>query len=392
MRHPHAPRAPRIPASRALRTLAPLALLCAAGTSTAADFKAGDWDLSVGGIINAYYTYAKCSGSQAITGAALATQALGCNGRDKSTVIGNGLLPNALIVGAKTQQNGFDIGATFMLGASVATGSAIANNSEVDVRQGFVTVARSDLGSVKLGRDYGIYGSNAILSDMTLLGVGQPTAATQRGRVSLGHIGAGYTYLGHYGQMTYTAPVMGGVTLSGGVFSPVDATVPGSGNQPQLQAQAVVAIGAGKAWLGGKTQKFDESAPGASDSFRMKGLELGASYPFGPVGLLVNYQTGRGIGVLSDGDAGNAKQHNLLLQGTFNLTSDLKLGLSWGESRVKDGSGTALEKNDNVTLGSYYKLTPSFTVVGELARTQSHSFAGDKARQNGVSVGGILFF
>jgi predicted porin len=378
--------------NRALRTLAPVALLCAAATSHAVDLKAGDWDLSVGGIINAYYTHASCSGSQVVTGAALATQALGCNGRDKSTVIGNGLLPNALTVGAKTQQNGFDIGATFMLGAAVATSSSIGSNSAVDVRQGFVTVGRGDLGSFKLGRDYGIYGSNAILSDMTLLGVGQPTAATQRGRVSLGHIGAGYTYLGHYGQMTYTAPAAAGFTVSGGVFSPVDASVPGSDTQPQVQAQVAYALPGGKVWLGAKTQKFDESASGANDGFRMSGAEVGASYAFGPAGVLVNFQSGKGIGVLADGDTGPAKQQNLLVQGTFNATSTLKFGLGWGQSKLKDGSGAGLEKNSNLTAGAYYKLTPSFTVVGELARTESESFAGDKAKQNGVSFGGILFF
>ena len=51
------------------------------------------------------------------------------------------------------------------------------------------------MGTFKLGRDYGVFGANAILNDMTLLGAGAPTQATQRGRVTLGHIGAGYTYL-----------------------------------------------------------------------------------------------------------------------------------------------------------------------------------------------------
>ncbi|MFX8012293.1 hypothetical protein ABTK70_20230, partial [Acinetobacter baumannii] len=56
------------------------ALLATAGSAHAADFKAGEWDLSVGGIVNAYYTHTSCSGSQAVTGLALASQALGCAG------------------------------------------------------------------------------------------------------------------------------------------------------------------------------------------------------------------------------------------------------------------------------------------------------------------------
>ena len=358
----------------------------------AVDIKAGDWDLSVGGYVNAYLTHATCSGDQAITGLALATQALGCNGHDKSTVIGNGLLPNALVVGAKSKQGGFDVGATLMIGAAVATGSAIANNSEVDVRQGFMTIGRADLGTFKLGRDYGLFGSNAILSDMTLLGVGQPTAATQRGRVSLGHIGAGYTYLGHYGQLTYKTPAMGGLSIEGGLFSAVDGAQAGSSSEPQLQAVAKYDFGMGKAWVGGKTQKFDDSAPGAGDAFRMRGLEAGVSLDLGAFGLLANVQGGKGIGVLSDGDSGNVKQTNWLLQGTFKVTPALKLGLGYGESKLKDGSGPALRRNANLTGGAYYQLTPAVTLVGELARTESRAFSGAKARQNGASVGGIVFF
>ncbi|MFX7953387.1 hypothetical protein ABTK49_19885, partial [Acinetobacter baumannii] len=84
---------------------------------------------------------------------ALASQALGCAGTSGRTVIGNGLLPNALTTTAKTRQEGFDLSATLMIGAAVAAGDAISNNSNVDVRQGFVTFGNADMGSVKLGRD-----------------------------------------------------------------------------------------------------------------------------------------------------------------------------------------------------------------------------------------------
>lgn len=375
-----------------LRTLATLSLLSSLGLAQAADFKAGEWDLSLGGFINAYYTHASCSGSQAITGLALASQALGCNGKDSSTVIGNGLLPNALVVGAKTKQAGYDIGATLMIGAAVATNSAIGSNSAVDVRQGFFTVGKAEMGTFKIGRDYGIFGANAILSDMTLLGVGQATAATQRGRVSLGHIGAGYSYLGTYGQLSYSSPVAQGFSFNAGLFSPVDASNPASGSEPQVQAQGVYTFGAGKVWLGLKTQKFDASTATANDGFRMNGAELGTQLQFGDFGVLLNYQSGKGLGVLSDGDSGAVKQDNLLVQATYQVAPALKLGLGWGQSKLKSGAGAGLESNDNITLGAYYKLTPSVTLVGEAGQTESKPFVGDKAKQTGVSLGAILFF
>jgi predicted porin len=376
----------------ARRAAAGLCLLAPALTTLAADFKAGAWDLSVGGFINAYYTHSSCSGAQTFTGSglALASQALGCGGNEKSTVIGNGLLPNALITTAKTQQSGWDIGATLMIGAAVSSSDSISNNNNVDVRQGFMTFGRPDLGTFKLGRDYGSFGRNAILTDMTLLGAGATVAATQRNRVSLGHIGAGYTYLGHYGQMAYTTPSMGGLTASLALMSPVDAFtgVAQADDTPQVQAQLQFEAAGVKAWAGAKAQKFKDEGEG----FDMNGLEIGASGSFAGFGLLANLQSGKGIGVLADADSGALKQTNLLLQGTYQLTPALKLGLGHGRSRIKDGTGTDLRDNTNLTGGAYYKLTESLTLVGELSRTESRSFAGDKAKLNGAAFGAILFF
>lgn len=370
------------------------ALSTLAGTAQAADFKAGDWDLNVGGFINAYYTHTNCSGFNGFTGGApLASQAVGCAGTSGRTVIGNGLLPNALITTAKTQQEGIDISATIMIGAAVSSDSAIANNNNVDVRQGFMTFGTADMGTVKLGRDYGLYGSNAILSDMTLLGAGAPVAATQRNRVTLGHIGAGYTYLGHYGQLTYTTPALGaGIKATVGLMSPVDAAPFIAKNQPQVQALVSGDItAAGKWWVGYKHQAFTDTV--AATSFNMNGYEIGAKYTIGPVGLLANFQTGKGIGVLTDGDIGNAKQRNALVQATLMVTPKTKLGLSWGQSRVKDQTLTTdLKTNANLTGGVYFNLTKALTLVGELSRTESKDFVGDKAKMNGVAAGAILFF
>lgn len=368
------------------------AALATAGISAhAADFKAGDWDLSVGGIVNAYYTHTRCSGAQSVGGLALATQALGCGGTTGRTVIGNGLLPNALTTTAKTRQEGLDIGATLMIGAAVASGDAISNNSNVDVRQGFVTFGNADMGTVKLGRDYGLFGAPAILGDMTLIGAGAPVSATQRNRVTLGHIGSGYTYLGTYGQMAYTLPASGGFSATLALMSPVDAAGTGftGRSAPQLQAQASFKFDGGKVWAGLKRQTFEGPA---GTGFTMSGAEAGASLSLGALGLAANVQSGKGLGVLSDGDSGNRQQTNLLLQATWQVTAKTKLGLNWGESRLKDGAASDLRSNANVTAGLYHGLTKSVTLVGELSRTRSKPVAGDAARMNGVALGGIVFF
>ncbi|WP_235839844.1 porin [Derxia lacustris] len=358
----------------------------------AVEFKAGDWTLDLGGIVNAYYTSTSCSGTQ-VGGIALASKALGCGGTDGRTTIGNGLLPNALITSVKTTQDGVDIGATILIAVHTATSSAVAENNNVDVRRAFFTAGNAETGTFKIGRDGGVFGDAAIFGDMTLLGAGAAVQATQRGRVTLGHIGAGYSYLGYYGQLTYLSPSVNGFSVEGGVYSPVDGTATNSGKSPQAQLRGLYKFEGGKAWVAGKTQRFkSDGSTNAPDSFTMNAVEVGALGEIAGFGLMGNYQTGKGLGILSEGDSGKAKQHNWITQATYAITPKLKAGVSYGESKLKDGSGSDFEKNTNGTLGAYYKLTKSVTVVAEVGRTESKAFDGGKAKMNGGSVGAILFF
>lgn len=370
------------------------AAIAAMGVSNvqAVEMKAGDWTVNVGGIINAYYTYANSDGD--ITGAAggLASQTLGTGGKDARTTIGNGLLPSGLITSVKNSKGGYDIGGTIGIMVHAATSSGIAANSEVDVRQAFLTIGNDQIGSVKLGRDYGLFGSNAILSDMTLLGVGQPVQATQRGRVTLGHIGAGYAYLGTYGQVAYTTPAIAGAKITAALVSPVDVgAVNTAGNGPQFQALAQIEpIKGAKAWVGYKHQKFDAGTNPAE--FRMNAGEIGASYSAGPFGVLANYQRGNGLGILTDGDQGDSKQQHYFLQGTFSPMEKVKIGLNYGKSENRDATPTGLDNNRNVTAGVYYSLTKEVTLVGEISQTRSELGNGGEDKMKGAAVGAIFFF
>jgi predicted porin len=384
-----------------MKQLFVLTAIAAAGLQSAhaVEIKAGDWTVNVGGIVNAYYTVVSCSGA-AVGGLALGGEGIGCGGQEDRTTIGNGLLPNGLVTSASSKQGDYDIKALIGIYNSTATDSAIGQNSVVDVRQAFFSFGNAGMGTVKLGRDYGLFGANAILSDMTLLGAGAPVQATQRGRVTLGHIGAGYTYLGNYGQITYSAPKSAsGLGFDIGVMSPVADTpiVAGSAytsdSSPQLQAQLTYTSGDFKGWIGAKSQKFNAIAAKDRD-LTMRGVEAGASLNAGAFGVLVNVQGGKGLGILSDADQGDTKSLNYLVQGTFKTSDKLKLGLSYGVSENDDntiGSG-GLKSNANLTAGLYYSLSSAITLVAEAGQTRSKGFGGKTARMNGLSAGGIIFF
>lgn len=379
------------------KLLAIAAIAASLPAAHAVDIKAGNWDLSVGGNANSFYTATTCSGD-VVTGVALGSKALACGDKSKSTTIGNGLLPSMVNVGAKTSEGGYDVSAVMGIGVAVATDSSIAQNNVVDVRNAYFTIGNKDMGTVKMGRDYGLFGLHAVLNDMTLLGVGSATQGTQNGRVSLGHLGAGYVYAGTYGQAVYTTPSLGGVNVDVGLMSPVKPYAQygeTAASGPAVQARATYASQGYKLWAANKSQDFT--------SYRMNASEVGGSISSGPFGLVANYQTGTGVGLLADGDQGNVKSTNTFVQATYKATSKLKLGVGVGKGTNDstpygaNAAATAseaknLRSNQNTTVAAYYSVTSNFTAVGELGNTTSKGFDGKEGKQNSIAVGGIFFF
>ena len=138
------------------------ALLAASTTASAGiTIPAGDWTVDIGGNVNAFLTHTTSDTTARATG--IKTSAV-----DQNT-IGTGLLPSALGIGAKTRQNDLDVALQFTFFTGSSSGNAAAgSNNTLNIRQAFMAFGDASWGTVKLGRDLGIYGSDAILSDMTL--------------------------------------------------------------------------------------------------------------------------------------------------------------------------------------------------------------------------------
>jgi predicted porin len=63
------------------------------------------------------------------------------------------------VTSASSRQGDFDVKALIGIYNATATDSAIAANSGVDVRQAFFTFGNADMGTIKIGRDNGIFGN-----------------------------------------------------------------------------------------------------------------------------------------------------------------------------------------------------------------------------------------
>src|SRR6516225_9216047 len=159
-------------------------------------------------------------------------------GNHPSNSVRGGLLPSSIQVGISTNQFGLDIGAYFGVyvgGNNIEPNIVNANGNGspfglgtagVDFRQVFGTIGTPWWGTVKIGRDIGVFASDAILNDLTLFGVGSPRNNLAPTNTTLGRIGIGYIYTDFIPQITYKSPtwntLWGGLTFWVSAMTPMD--------------------------------------------------------------------------------------------------------------------------------------------------------------------------
>ncbi|HXM82676.1 MAG TPA: porin [Burkholderiales bacterium] len=386
-------------------------------------FKAGAWDLSFSGNVNGFATWNSCD-----TKAVAVNGGLACNRPSpdvsKEQAIESGLLPSALVFGAKSRQSDLDIGVTvgFYPGiTSSATGKRGIGASTIDLRQNFLTFGDKSWGTVKVGRDIGIFASDAILADMTLLGVGSG-GAFLGGNTTLGRIGVGYIYTDWIPQISYSSPKYGGFQYSAGVFQGVDV-FPFSGDpssasltgheQPGLQAKASYEwtgpVG-GKAWVGLMNQqvkaRVGDAAPTGS-SVTGQAFDLGVKVNAGALeGVLYGYSAD-GVGTtaigfdaaaFAGGTVAKRKSKGGYAQATYKF-GKFKPGISYGVSKLDLASNESaatspnlVKENKSLVLGMYYSLTPSLNLVAEYVPTTAKNQTGGEVKDKLIALGAILFF
>jgi predicted porin len=388
------------------------------------DATVGDWNLDISGNVNGFYVGDSCA---SVTGNTLVVHGLACTG-DNSSSVRNGLLPAAIVFSAKTRQDDLDVGVTigFYPGInSTAEGAAGANSGGnpvalgtpgIDARQAFFTFGDASWGSVKIGRDIGLFAKDAILDDMTLLGMGTAAGNAAPANTSLGRIGLGYIYTDWEPQITYTTANFNGFSASAGVFQPLDSGNYTKHTSPQFQAEVSYAWGdpksdslTGKVWLDVVTQQYQlpsgTAAPGATSSINGTAGDAGVKLDYaGFEGVLYGYY-GKGVGttglyLFATSATGSGDKRNSeggYAQASYKYNK-LKVGLSYGISELKLASdevsagNTELKSNSSGVVGLYYSLTKSVTLVGEFIDTKAKAWGGDSATEKDWALGGILFF
>jgi predicted porin len=378
---------------------------------------AGDWTLDIGGNVNAYYTYSDTDEAAPITGGLAGVAGTD----DKQTNITTGLLPNYLSVSGKTRQNDLDVGFTISIQPGTSTNNSLiqTNPNNQENRQAFLTFGDKSWGTIKMGKDLGIYASDAILSDMTLLGVGAGAGFLSGNTTTLGGIGTGYLYADWKAQISYWSPNWNGFSFALGVMQPWQINVADGVNGPlgtntsrsepgfegKVNYEWAGDVG-GKVWASFITQEVEDMLTATGlESDRANGYDVGATVNVAGFALTGYYYDGEGIGTTgflnlgydATGDARDSKGG--YVQAVYALPGvGTKLGVSYGISKLDDNSADAalnlVEENKRWTVGAYHPLTKHLNLVAEYSKVEaeSHLAGASDNESDTISAGAILFF
>ncbi len=426
----------RIAHVAALTASVAVAAAAYAPAARAIDLQAGNWKFSVEGNVNAHYIYSSCESSPVEVDGGLA-----CVASNGSSSVSNGLLPAALTFNGSTTQSGYDIGFTFGLYPGISTndggspnlqegriggeGHTALGTAGLDIRQVFLTFGNDQMGTVMAGRNIGLFGADAILNDMTLLGVGAGNGNyAAPANTSLGSIGLGYIYTDWLSQINYTTPSIGGAKFTVGIFDPLNTVGQTPANHSSPGFQGKVSFKQGPLYLSSailyqkqRNTTCLATAPaggsgdcvaGPAGDYSSWAIDAGGKFDFSGFEFMGWYYYGKGVGTtglfLDSNDAlGNARtSQGFLAQVTYAI-SKVKLGLNYGQSRLGATSeelspaliaGTAplVEKNDKWTGGVYYNLTDNLMLLSELSRLKSTNQADLSNTSWNFNVGAFLKF
>ncbi len=405
-------------------------LLTSQGAGAFGMMDVGEWKVEFSGNVNGFISDVKCE-STPVAGnpdpfvrSGLACGSFGVNYDDNN--IRTGLLPSWFGFHAERTEENTKYGITIGFQPGIDSNTGIAGApidgglglNSANFRQVFLEWSGTNWGGIKIGRDLGIFGSDAILSDMTLLGVGTVSdLARGGGNTTLGRIGVGYLYADWKGQVQYSSPKWNGfsfnvalvdpwglVNLSGVSADAGDFAQEGStyGLEGKV-AYAWEGDFSGKVWASFINQSLDSTDPTVRDE-DATGFDVGAKVSVGGFELVGYYYDGEGIG--STGflfDAvdlgGNTRDSDGgYLQATYKLPgAGTKLGVSFGESNLDRGPAdpvttSLFETNESIAFGIYHPLTSALHLVVEYTQTESTAHNGNEAKESAIAIGAILFY
>jgi predicted porin len=368
--------------------------------------KFGGWTFTVSGAAGGFGNYTLCD-KAAKVGDFYVACANGPNGKN-STSFSSGLVPGHLTFEVKTTAGGWDVGGAVGWWSNASSSGSGTNGAfgftKTDQRQNYVIFGKKDLGTIKVGRDFAIFGGEALSADMTVAGVGTAGYNGPGGNSTAGRIGVGYFFLDEAAQITYASPKLSGFQVAVSLEQAWDIGTVTVHESPAVEGKITYDL-AGSVpvhlWVSGWVQSASTPGP-ASTSITSAAGDVGVVVtPIPALSIVASGYLGSGAGMFARGlyalSAALATRSSAGGYGqvTYKI-SDVKLGVSYGASTLSLASGetnpTLLKTNASIIGGIYYGLTPNVTLVAEWANTMTKNQGGASASDNNIALGALIFF
>lgn len=368
-------------------------------SAQAIEIKSNEWNFNFNGYVNTHAVYVSCDRS----GVEVAGNALLCTG-ENATSISNGYSPASFIFSAQTQKKGFDISATLAVEPGTTDNAAFNGNGDGEAYRAFFTVGNNRFGTIKAGRDYGIFGIDIILEDMSLGSVGAPILVKSPLNTTLGGAGYGYIFVDRLSQITYSYESENGLSGSVGIFQPLDLVSFGGNGY-------VGDSGSSQPGIHGKL-RFDFSSGFISSTFLRQavdtinnnyisnGFDLTSKISIKNTSLVVSGFKAKGLGHYglfidaADINGDPRDSHGWFTQISHQFSA-VKVGINYGESNVdltQLDARTQVKNQKKLTLGLYYEILDGVTTSVELSDIQAENHQNDKLENQAVSFGFAFAF
>jgi predicted porin len=379
--------------------LSAAAMIIIATTNTqAVEIENDGYTFGFNGYVNTHAVYVSCDDNPDI----VAGNALLCAG-DDATSVSNGYSPSSFQFSAATEKNGVSIKAVFAYEPGNTDNSAFNGSGDNKAYRAFFTFGNDELGTFKAGRDYGVFGIDIVLQDISLGGVGAPALVTSPLNTSLGGAGYGYIFADRLSQLTYSF-TKDGISGAVGVFQPLDPVsfggngfVGDSGSKtPGFHGKLRYDFDTGFI----STTFLSQSVDTTFNDYDATGIDLTFVYNMGNTSLLASGFSANGLGhygLLIDGSDNAANPRNsdgYFIQATHKL-DNTKLGINYGISNVDlapQDTAIQVKQQSKMTVGVYHTLWSLVTISAEYSNIKAENHQSGEIKNQAFSFGAALSF
>lgn len=392
------------------------------------------WVFSTDGFLNAFAISASTDAMPGTTGGktrGTPAYSIGSTAGNSSHIT-NGLMPESFGFNVKSPDlDGNKMTARLSIQTGMSgvdktwdtDGASTPGSTPSLLREAYMTYGGT-WGEFQAGKSLGIFGSQAILNDMYLFGVGGGVASQGNGQnaahTTTGGIGYGYTYAGWNGNIRYTTPALGGFKATVGIFEPnsiqsydpLAATVTADRTHtPRVEGGVNYAGKAGDTtltgWLNGTYQDASvSSGTYGGKNVAVYGGEMGGRILYGPWDFVAHGYVGPGLGLSGaqlsfdslDATGEEVLGYGYYVQGQYHFGQGTSIAARYGSSFIdetayqKSSNGIALTEKDLAGAQVYHMINKYFRVVGEYDYVTNQWADGASQHEHVAAIGVVATY